>query len=136
MRKTAIAAYAVMDSGPAMIRRIKALDASKQTFRCCTLTAEKNSEDMAITPGRIAFAAILKKKGGHCGYGMRDIHIQLRQRADALPACGGGCAQSSGTACHLPVAMQDRQAGCSEARKVYQGYEQGKLGHAAGSIRG
>ena len=64
MRKTAIAAYAVMDSGPAMIRRIKALDASKQTFRCCTLTAEKNSEDMAITPGRIAFAAILKKKGG------------------------------------------------------------------------
>ena len=29
MRKTAIAAYAVMDYGPAMIRRIKALDASK-----------------------------------------------------------------------------------------------------------
>ena len=67
MSKTAIAADAVMDSGPAMIRRIKALDVSKQTFKCCTLTAEKNFEDRVITPGRMdpegrmAFAATLRE---------------------------------------------------------------------------
>ena len=49
------------------IRRIRALDVSKQTFKCCTLTAEKNFEDRTVTSGRMdpegrmAFARAMKE---------------------------------------------------------------------------
>ena len=48
------------------IERIKALDLAKRTFKCCTLTAEKNFQDRTITPGnmdpagRAAFASTLR----------------------------------------------------------------------------
>lgn len=50
-----------------IIRRIIALDLAKKTFKCCTLTAEKNFQDRNITPGnmdpegRAAFASSLRK---------------------------------------------------------------------------
>lgn len=36
-----------------MIRKIVALDLANKTFKCCTLTAEKNFQDRNITPGNM-----------------------------------------------------------------------------------
>ena len=54
------------------IRRIRALDVSKQTFKCCTLTAEKNFEDRTVTSGRI------HEGGRHHNPGRRHINLQFR----------------------------------------------------------